>query len=67
MKTIYSMGRGKYIQLDSYGEIHETRRWSVGIALFSVIIAAITISALLGFDVTQPQPMTQQEQIDATR
>jgi hypothetical protein len=62
MKTIYSMGKGKYIQLDSYGEYHGTRRWSVGIALFSVIIAAITISALVGVDVTQINSQYPQEQ-----
>jgi hypothetical protein len=62
MKTIYSMGRGKYIHLDSYGETPETRRWSVGIALFSVIIAAITISALVGVDITQINSQYTQQQ-----
>jgi hypothetical protein len=54
MKTIYSMGRGKYIHLDSYGESHGTRRWSVGIALFSIVIAAITATALVDVDITDP-------------
>jgi beta-lactamase regulating signal transducer with metallopeptidase domain len=54
MKTIYSMGKGKYITLDSYGESHENRRWSIAIALFSIIIATITASSLLGVDITDP-------------
>ncbi len=53
MRTIYSMGKGKYIHLDSYGESHETRRWSVCIALFSITIAIISATALLGVDITQ--------------
>jgi hypothetical protein len=62
MKTIYSMGKGKYIHLDSYGESHETRRWSFAIALFSLIIATISATALLGVDLTQlnPQPIQGQ-------
>jgi len=56
MKTIYSMGKGKYITLDSYGESHETRRWSLAIALFSVIITVITATALVGVDITDPSP-----------
>jgi hypothetical protein len=67
MKTIYSMGRGKYITLDSYGESHGTRRWSVCIALFSIIIATISATALLGVDITQVNPQPTKEQINATR
>jgi hypothetical protein len=62
MKTIYSMGKGKYIHLDSYGESYETRRWSFAIAAFSLIIATISATALLGVDLTQlnPQPIQGQ-------
>lgn len=67
MKTIYSMGRGKYITLDSYGESHGTRRWSVCIALFSITIATISATALLGVDMTQVNPQPTKEQINATR
>jgi len=56
MKRIYSMGRGKYITMDSYGETRGTRRWSIAIALFSIIIATITASALVGVDITDPSP-----------
>ena len=67
MKTIYSMGKGKYITLDSYGESHETRRSDVVVFLLASIIAAITIAAALGVDVTQFKTQSQQEQINATR
>lgn len=52
MKTIYSMGKGKYITLDSYGESHETRLWSIGIALFALFIASFSVPALMGIDIT---------------
>lgn len=51
------MGKGKYIILDSYGESTKTRSnqlWSIGIALFALIIAAITVPALIGIDITNP-------------
>jgi hypothetical protein len=67
MKQIYSMGKGKYITLDSYGESHETRPWSLAIALFSVIITVITATALVGVDVTQINPQSIQEQTNETR
>lgn len=52
MKTLYSMGRGKYITLDSYGESHETRRTNLVVAAFAMIIACIAIPAALGIDIT---------------
>ena len=67
MKQIYSMGKGKYVTLDSYGESRETRRWSFAIAVFSTIIAIITASSLLGVDVTQINPQPIQEQTNEAR
>jgi len=59
MKRIYSMGKGKYVTLDSYGESHENRRWSIAIAAFSVIITIITATSLVGVDITSPStPVT---------
>jgi len=58
MKTIYSMGKGKYITLDSYETHHKTRRSDVVVFLLASIIATITIAAALGVDVTSPS--TQQ-------
>jgi hypothetical protein len=59
MKTIYSMGKGKYVTLDSYPVQPESKLWSVGIALFSIIITIISAGALAGVDVTQLSPQTQ--------
>ena len=67
MKRIYSMGRGKYITMDSYGETRETRRWSIAIALFSTTIATITASSLLGVDMTQLNPQPIQEKANEAR
>ena len=61
------MGKGKYITLDSYGESHETRRWSVCIAIFSIIIAAITATALFGIDITSPSSPATTENESRTR
>jgi len=65
MKTIYSMGKGKYITLDSYGESHETRHWSIAIALLSLTLATISGAALVGVDITKinPQPIKAQPTI----
>ena len=67
MKTIYSMGKGKYITLDSYGESHETRRGSLAVALLSVVITVITATALVGVDVTQINPQPTQGQTNEAR
>ena len=56
MRTIYSMGKGKYITLDSYGETHENRLGNVLIATFAIIIASFTVPALLGVDITNITP-----------
>jgi len=56
MKRICSLGNGRYIHLDSYGESCETRRWSFAIALFSLVITTITATALVGVDITDPSP-----------
>ena len=63
MKRIYSMGKGKYVTLDSYNENHATRAQSIGIALLSLLLAAVTGAALVGVDITKVnrsvQPSTQ--------
>ena len=56
MKRICSLGKGRYIHLDSYGESRETRRSNVVVFLLASIIAAITIAAALGVDITDPSP-----------
>ena len=67
MKTIYSMGKGKYITLDSYGESHENRRWSIAIALLSLTLATISGSALVGVDITKINPNPSQAQPSINR
>lgn len=62
MKTIYSMGKNKFITLDSYGETHETRHWSIGIALLSLLLATISGAALVGVDLTKINPEATQAQ-----
>lgn len=60
MKTIYSMGKGKYVTLDSYPETHETRGGNIFVVLLSLLIATISAMALVGVDPTKmnPQPLT---------
>ena len=56
------MGKGKYITLDSYGETHETRHWSIAIALLALLLAAISGMALVGVDPTKINPQPTQAQ-----
>lgn len=66
MKRIYSMGRGKYVQMDSYPETHETRPvTNFLMSLFVIGIAAMTTCAVLGFDVTSPS--TPHRHVDTNR
>jgi hypothetical protein len=67
MKTIYSMGKGKYVILDSYGETHETRLGSIAIALLALLLATISGAALVGVDLTKINPQAQQAQPTITR
>ena len=67
MKTIYSMGKGKYVILDSYGETHENRLGSIAIALLALLLATISGAALVGVDLTKINPQAQQAQPTNTR
>jgi len=62
MKTIYSMGKGKYVILDSYGETYETRLGSIAIALLALLLATISGMALLGVDPTNITPQSTKAQ-----
>ena len=53
------MGKGKYVTLDSYNENHATRAQSIGIALLSLLLAAVTGAALVGVDITKVNPSVQ--------
>lgn len=50
------MGKNKYITLDSYHESHETLRSKLLQAIFVIIIASITGSAMVGVDLIQLPP-----------
>ncbi len=55
MKRLYSMGRGKYIHMDSYPESHETRPVTKFLmTLFVLGVAITTAGGILGIDVTSP-------------
>jgi hypothetical protein len=61
MKRIISLGKGKFVHLDSYGEVSETRRGSIIVAAFAMLISALTVGAALGIDITSPNTTTQHE------
>ena len=55
MKRIYSMGKGKYVHMDSYGENNETHPvTNFLMALFVIAITAMTAGAIVGIDITNP-------------
>ncbi len=60
MKTIYSMGKGKYVHMDSYPETHETRGGNIFVVLLALLLAAITGAAAVGVDITNINPGTEQ-------
>lgn len=55
MKTIYRMGKG-FVHMDSYPATHETRGGNFVVALLALLLAGITGGALVGVDITKPQP-----------
>lgn len=53
MKRIYSIGKGKYVHMDSYPENHETHPvTNFLMTLFVIGTAAMTAGAMLGIDIT---------------
>lgn len=60
MKHIYRFGDKGYVQMDSYPENHETRLGDLFANFLMVTtvlaIAAITAGAMVGIDITNPQP-----------
>jgi len=53
VKQIIKLDKGKYIQLDSYGERHAHPLEPFIVGFFVTAIAAITVGAVLGTDVTK--------------
>lgn len=64
MKQIIRLAPSKFIHLDSYGESYEKRREFFIVAGISLIIATLTVGALLGTDVTQFNTQTNQVQLN---
>ena len=62
MKQIITLGKGKYITVDVYGNSHETRLGSIAICLLALLLATISGSALLGVDLTKINPQPTQVQ-----
>ena len=60
MHTIYRMGKG-YVQMDSYGETHETHL-SIAVVLLSLLLATISGMALVGVDPANINPQTNPQQ-----
>jgi len=52
MKHIARLGKNRYVQLDSYGSQHETPVANFLVGLFVVAIAAMTVGAAVGIDIT---------------
>lgn len=53
MKRIYSMGKGKYVHMDSYPENHETHPvTNFLMSLFVIGVASMTAGAIVGIDIT---------------
>jgi hypothetical protein len=65
MKQIYSMGKNKYITLDSYHASHETLRSKLLQAVFVLILASITGSAIVGVNIIQ-FPSQEQSNVHRT-
>lgn len=60
MKTIYRMGKGKYVHMDSYPATRETRVGNILVSLLALLLAAITGMALVGVDPTNINPSLEQ-------
>ena len=60
MKHIFKLDRGKYVHLDSYGKPKELPLGAAFIWCIVFGISLITISSLLGTDVTKPTQIPTQ-------
>lgn len=63
MKQIIRLAASKYVHLDSYGVSHETRREACMVIGLGLMIASITVGALLGTDITNPNQVITNERI----
>jgi hypothetical protein len=56
MKTIYSMGKGKYITLDSYGKTHQSNHLLKAVVAALILAASISTIAALASKYTTLDP-----------
>jgi hypothetical protein len=57
MKHVVKLGAKQYVTLDSYGGSYETRRKEqVIVLILGILVAALSIGALMGADITQFEP-----------
>jgi hypothetical protein len=56
MKHTVRLGPGRFVHLDSYYVSHETRLSKIWVAALALFIAALTVGALVGMDITNPTP-----------
>jgi beta-lactamase regulating signal transducer with metallopeptidase domain len=56
MKHTVRLGPGRFVHLDSYKSYNETRLSKIWVAALALFIAALTVGALVGMDITNPTP-----------
>lgn len=56
MKHTVRLSPGRFVHLDSYYASHETRLSKICVVALSLIMSAITVSAVVGIDITNPSP-----------
>jgi hypothetical protein len=56
MKHMVRLEPGRFIHLDSYHASRETRFSKICVVALSFIMSAITVSAVVGIDITNPTP-----------
>jgi hypothetical protein len=54
MKHIFRLGNNRYVHLDSYKSYIETGLGEIFVAFLTIAIATITVGAVLGVDITNP-------------
>ena len=54
MKRIISLGRNRYVHLDSYGESSGGPVYKLLMFLFVIGLASMTAGAFVGIDITNP-------------
>lgn len=56
MKQIVRLRRNLFVTIDSYPESNKTRWDDIAVGALAIILAALSVPALLGIDITKPNP-----------